>query len=93
MKRFGRIIALRNGIKTIHMKKLFFFIVLCNFFFACNNSSDSSTSKDSTTTNQTNVENVNGNVPDTTSGTNLNHPLPVDSSRVKDSAKKDSMRH
>jgi hypothetical protein len=75
------------------MKKLFSIIVLCNFIFACNNSSDSSTSKDSTTTNQTNVENVNGNVPDSTSGINLNHSLPIDSSRMKDSLKKDSARH
>jgi hypothetical protein len=75
------------------MKKILSFIVLCNFIFACNNSSDSSTSKDSTTTNQTNVENVNGNVPDSTSGINLNHSLPIDSSRMKDSLKKDSARH
>lgn len=32
-------------------------------------------------------------MPDTASGINLNQPLPVDSSRVKDSAKKDSLRH
>lgn len=42
--------------------------------------------------NQTNVENVNGNVPDSSSGTNLNHPLPVDSSGIKDSARKDSTK-
>jgi hypothetical protein len=75
------------------MKRIFSFVVVCNLILACNSSSNSSTSTDSTTTNQTNVENVNGNVPDSTSGINLNHSLPVDSSRMKDSLKKDSARH
>jgi hypothetical protein len=73
--------------------KLFSLILASSFLFACNNSSNSSTSTDSTSTNQTNIENVNGNVPDSSSGINLNQPLPVDSSRVKDSAKKDSVSH
>lgn len=67
------------------MKKLFVFLSGSLFMIACNSSGDTSTSKDSTTNNQTNVENVNGNVPDSTSGIDLNHSLPVDSSHVKDS--------
>jgi len=71
------------------MKKIFLFILAIGFLIACNNSSTTSTSADSTTTNSnTNVENVNGNVPDTTSGMTLNQSLPVDSSRMKDSSKK-----
>jgi hypothetical protein len=74
------------------MKKFHSFILVCNLILACNSSSNSSTSTDSTTTNQTNVENVNGNVPDSSSGINLNQPLPVDSSRLKDSLKRDSAK-
>jgi len=71
------------------MKKLFLFIIAVNFLIACNNSSHTTTSTDSATTNaSTNVENVNGNVPDTTSGMTLNQSLPVDSSRLKDTSKK-----
>jgi ABC-type oligopeptide transport system substrate-binding subunit len=70
------------------MKKLFSLIVLTGLLAACNNSSSTSKAKDTTMSNPTNVQNVNGNVPDTTSGTNLEHPLPVDSSKIKDSAKK-----
>jgi uncharacterized protein YcfL len=75
------------------MKKLLLFIIVCNLIVACNSSNNSSTTTDSTSTNQTNVENVNGNVPDSGSGINLNHSLPIDSSRMKDSLKKDSARH
>jgi hypothetical protein len=70
------------------MKKLFLFIIAIGFLLACNNSSNTTTSADSSTTNSTNVENVNGNVPDTTSGMTLNQSLPVDSSRLKDTSKK-----
>ena len=72
------------------MKKLFSLIMITNFILvACNNSSNTSpTSADSgTAPNSTNVENVNGNVPDTTSGMTLNQSLPVDSSNLKDSGK------
>lgn len=75
------------------MKKLSSLLIVVSLIPACNNTSDTSTSKDSTTNNQTNVENVNGNVPDSTSGINLNHSLPVDSSRMKDSVKKKSLHH
>jgi hypothetical protein len=69
------------------MKILFAFMVAASFFTACNNSSNTTTSADSATAPaSTNVENVNGNVADTTSGMTLNQSLPVDSSRLKDSS-------
>ena len=71
------------------MKQFFSFMIICIFAIACNNSSSSSATEDTTMNNRTNVENVNGNVPDSSSGMNLNHSLPVDSSGLKDSAKKD----
>jgi hypothetical protein len=86
----GRIIALKTiKLKPIHMKKLFCIFAIAQFILACNNSSESSTtSADSTTApNSTNVGNVNGNVPDTTSGMTLNQSLPVDSSNLKDSTR------
>jgi hypothetical protein len=76
------------------MKKLFSLLFVSSCIVACNNSSSTSnTSDDSSGTNPTNIENVNGNVPDTNSGMTLNQSLPVDSSALKDSAKKDSARH
>lgn len=72
------------------MKKLFLLVMITNLILlACNNSSDTSTTSidSSTAPNSTNVENVNGNVPDTTSGMTLNQSLPVDSSNLKDSGK------
>ena len=69
------------------MKCFTLLALIAGLFAACNNSSKTSTSGDSSTSTPTNVENVNGNVPDTTSGMTLNKPLPVDSSRLKDSTK------
>jgi hypothetical protein len=71
------------------MKKLFLFIAGTSFLVACNNNSSTTTpsSDSSVTPANTNVENVNGNIPDTTSGMTLNHSLPVDSSHLKDSSK------
>jgi hypothetical protein len=72
----------------IQMKKLFTLMVISSLVLACNSNSSSTPSGDSTTgTNATGVENVNGNVPDTTSGMQLNKSLPIDSSRVKDSSR------
>jgi|GEM_PF-2031110 len=71
------------------MKKLVAFILAASFLTACNNSSNTTMSADSATAPaNTNVENVNGNVADTTSGMTLNQSLPVDSSRLKDSLKR-----
>jgi len=39
---------------------------ICIAFVACNGNSDASSSEDATTTNVSGVENVNGNIPDTT---------------------------
>jgi hypothetical protein len=71
------------------MKRLVSLFVISNFVLACNNSADTSTtSTDSgTAPSRTNVENVNGNVPDSNSGMTLNQSLPVDSSKLKDSGK------
>jgi hypothetical protein len=68
------------------MKKLFFFVFVTGFL-SCNNSGTSTGSKDSTGTNQTNVENVNGNMPDSNSGMTLNRSMPTDSSGLKDSVR------
>jgi hypothetical protein len=71
------------------MKNLAFLLIIGNLILACNNSADTSTtSTDSgTAPNSSNVGNVNGNVPDTTSGMTLNQSLPIDSSNLKDSGK------
>ncbi len=47
------------------MKKTFFALLVL-VFVSCNNDSKSSTSEDTTVTNISGVENVNGNIPDTT---------------------------
>ena len=71
------------------MNKLFALLITISLLIACNNNGDTTTSADSATAPaNTNVENVNGNVPDTTSGMTLNQTLPVDSSRLKDSSKR-----
>jgi len=46
------------------MKKIFFAAMLFSFA-ACNNDGSSSSSEDTTVTNVSGVENVNGNIPDT----------------------------
>ncbi|MGZ3845531.1 MAG: hypothetical protein ACXVLT_06655 [Flavisolibacter sp.] len=69
------------------MKYICLLLLSANLFFACTNSSKTSASGDTSSATPTNVQNVNGNEPDTTSGMTLNKPLPVDSSRLKDSAK------
>lgn len=69
------------------MKKLFSLVFLC-VVLACNNSSESSRSADSIGTTTTGAENVNGNIPDTNSGIQLNQPLPVDSSKLRDSSRR-----
>jgi hypothetical protein len=68
------------------MKKFFPLAISVIFIIACNNSSNTS-SAPSSDSGTTNVENVNGNIPDSSSGIQLNKPLPVDSSRVKDSTR------
>ena len=60
------------------------FIVL---LAACNNSSTTTTTEEATP-NQTGVQNVNGNMPDTNNSVNQNGTVPIDSSRVKDTMKR-----
>jgi hypothetical protein len=71
------------------MKRLVLLFLVGNLILACNNSADTSTTftDSGTAPNSTNVGNVNGNVPDTTSGMTLNQSLPVDSSNLKDTNK------
>jgi hypothetical protein len=69
------------------MKYISLLLMAGGLISSCNNNSKTSRSGDSSRAEPTNVQNVNGNVPDTTSGITLNKPLPVDSSRVKDSTK------
>ena len=62
------------------MKKLCSILALC-FFAACGNSDSATSDADTTKTAPATpgIENVNGNLPDTTDGLRLNSPLPVDS--------------
>jgi len=66
------------------MKKLFAFLLCASFLAACNNSTDTDKAA---SPNPASVENVNGNVPDSSNTMTLNQSLPIDSSRVKDSLK------
>ena len=65
------------------MKKSLVLFLGVSMMMACNNSSTTDATNAPTT-----VENVNGNTPDSTNSTNLNNPLPIDSSKVKDSTKR-----
>lgn len=47
------------------MKKLLFGLIVLSFA-ACNSDSNSSTTEDTTITNVSGIDNVNGNIPDTT---------------------------
>jgi len=70
------------------MKKVFCSLLLLNLIVACNSSNTSSTTTSPDSSGSGNTpghDNVNGNVPDTTSTIHLNKPLPKDSSRIKDS--------
>lgn len=70
------------------MKKLLSGLVIMAILIACSNSSGNKAATDTTSPNTPALDNVNGNVPETTNTTNLNQPLPIDSSKVKDSMKK-----
>jgi hypothetical protein len=56
-----------------------FFVV---FLFACNNETKSPGGE---APNTTNVENVDGSIPDTSNSATLNRPMEKDSSKVRDS--------
>lgn len=71
------------------MKKLVPFLLLSVFFTACGSNTTKSEADTKGGTSTSAVENVNGNVPDTTNTVPLNNkPLPKDSSNLKDSAAK-----
>jgi hypothetical protein len=69
------------------MKNRFIYIGIIVLLAACNNSSTTTTTDDATP-NQTGVQNVNGNMPDTSNSININATEHQDSSRVKDSVKR-----
>ena len=60
------------------MKKVFSILALCAFA-ACGNDSTTSDTETKSAPVTPGIENVNGNVPDTTSAIQLNKPLPIDS--------------
>ncbi len=59
------------------MKKLFSILLLAGIFTACN--SDSTTEGNGAAPVTPGIDNVNGNVPDTSETIRLNNPLPTDS--------------
>ena len=65
------------------MKNFFFYLLFLMIWGACGNKTEPSTTEE--TPKPANVENVNGNIPDTTNSVTLNNPMPVDSSKLKDS--------
>jgi len=70
------------------MKKIFLALLLAAGFAACNNSNTTKSESDTTVKSAPvtpGIENVNGNIPDTTTTIRLNKPLPKDSSDLNDS--------
>ena len=68
---------------TIVMKKILYPAVM-GFLLACGNEKTDDTKTESSPATPA-VENVDGNIPDSTNSVNLNKPMPTDSSRLKDS--------
>lgn len=66
------------------MKTLFFALLTTCFFVACGNDNSDTEVKSAPVT--PGIDNVEGNIPDTTRAIRLERPLPEDSSRVDDSA-------
>ena len=67
------------------MKGLILCFIIAISFASCGNSNDDNSPTETPTT--TTVENVNGNVPDTTNSATVNRPMEVDSLST------DSVRH
>lgn len=65
------------------MKKLFSSLLLVSVLFACNNDKTTDSTESAPVT--PGIDNVNGNIPDTTDAIRLNQPLPKDSSGMTDS--------
>ncbi len=68
------------------MKKILFVIALAPVIFSCN-SNNKKTTEDTKSQNEAGVQNVNGNVPDTTNAINLSTHK-KDTTQSKDSLKK-----
>ncbi len=68
------------------MKKILFIIALSPVFFSCT-SNNKKINESSGTTNQTGVQNVNGNIPDTTNTINLSTHKKDTVHSAKDSVK------
>lgn len=69
------------------MKKAFFTLLIGGCLLACNNDQSPQPATDVKTAPVTpGIDNVNGNIPDTTRAIRLEQPLPKDSSRLDDSA-------
>ncbi len=73
-------------VKIICMKKIIFIIALSTGIFSCS-SKDKKTTEDSKSQNEAGVQNVNGNIPDTTNAINLSTHK-KDTTQSKDSLKK-----
>ena len=71
----GMATSLHEGNDKCTVMKWFCFLSLAMNSIACNNDN---TDENGTAPIPTNVENVNGNIPDTTSGTILNTPMETD---------------
>jgi hypothetical protein len=70
------------------MKKMIACLLLAGFFAACNSDKTTKSEADTKSAPVTpGIENVNGNIPDTTRAIRLNRPLPKDSSQVTDSTR------
>ncbi|HET7898773.1 MAG TPA: hypothetical protein VFL47_13910 [Flavisolibacter sp.] len=68
------------------MKSFFSGLLFVAFFCACNGNQKDNSETDATSAPVTpGIDNVNGNVPDTTGAIRLNRPLPKDSTLVNDS--------
>ncbi len=68
------------------MKKIFFIILLPAVIFSCS-SNDKKTTEDTKTTNEAGVQNVNGNIPDTTNAINLSTHKTDTTGKLKDTVK------
>ncbi len=61
------------------MKKLFSIALLTGFLVACNSGTNKSETDTKSAPVTPGIDNVNGNIPDTTETIRLNRPMPVDS--------------
>lgn len=87
---FGAGFEIKSGVKHSQAKNLVMknvsFCFLLAILLSCSNGDKSSTTESAPNT--PNIQNVNGDVPDTSSSVTLNHTMAQDSSYAKDSTKK-----